>query len=71
MKVFLSFSLSRFAVSHAGTTRRIENWDTLTKHEQEVSWRRISKRNEQRRKVLLEKQQQEQAQGETETKDDL
>jgi hypothetical protein len=36
-----------------GSTRRIENWDTLTEKEKEVSWRRISKRNEERRKVLL------------------
>mmetsp|Transcript_19368 Transcript_19368/g.39820 ORF Transcript_19368/g.39820 Transcript_19368/m.39820 type:complete len:129 (-) Transcript_19368:2115-2501(-) len=39
-----------------GTTRRISNWDTLTEHEKEVTWRRISKRNEQRRQVLLEAQ---------------
>lgn len=44
-----------------GTTRRIANWDQLTKHEQEVSWRRISKRNEQRRKILLEEQQKNEA----------
>jgi hypothetical protein len=44
-----------------GTTRRIDNWDELTEHEKEVSWRRISKRNEQRRKVLLEKQQEDEA----------
>ncbi len=36
-----------------GSTRRIENWDTLTEREKEVTWRRISKRNEERRKVLL------------------
>ena len=36
-----------------GTTRRIDNWDTLTEHEKAVSWRRISKRNEQRRQALL------------------
>ena len=39
-----------------GTTRRIENWDTLTKNEQEVSWRRISQRNEIRRQALLKQQ---------------
>lgn len=39
-----------------GTTRSIENWDQLTEREQEVTWRRISKRNEERRKILLEKQ---------------
>merc|ERR1719329_1229838 len=42
-----------------GTTRRIENWDTLTEREKEVTWRRISKRNEERRKMLLQQQQQE------------
>lgn len=52
-----------------GTTRRIDNWDQMTKQEQEVAWRRISKRNEQRRKALLEQQQQQQqqeSQGKTE-----
>lgn len=39
-----------------GTTRRIENWDQLTKKEQEVTWRRISKRNEERRQVLMKEQ---------------
>ena len=37
-----------------GTTRRIENWDQLSPQEQEVSWRRIKKRNEERRKKLEE-----------------
>lgn len=50
-----------------GTTRRIANWDEMTAAEQAVTWRRISKRNEERRLVLLEQmkqneQQQEQAQ---------
>eukprot|EP00546_Thalassionema_frauenfeldii_P009846 CAMPEP_0178918096 /NCGR_PEP_ID=MMETSP0786-20121207/13633_1 /TAXON_ID=186022 /ORGANISM="Thalassionema frauenfeldii, Strain CCMP 1798" /LENGTH=132 /DNA_ID=CAMNT_0020591761 /DNA_START=125 /DNA_END=523 /DNA_ORIENTATION=- len=39
-----------------GTTRRIDNWDTMTEQEQKVAWRRISKRNEERRKKLLEQQ---------------
>ena len=39
-----------------GTTRQIANWDQMTKREQEVTWRRISKRNEERRKALLEQQ---------------
>lgn len=44
-----------------GTTRRIDNWDTLTEREKEVTWRRIRKRNEERRKILeAEQQQQEQ-----------
>jgi hypothetical protein len=42
----------------SGTTRRIDNWDQLTEREKEVTWRRISKRNEERRKMLLDKQQQ-------------
>ena len=42
-----------------GSTRQIDNWDTMTKKEQEVAWRRISKRNEERRKALLEQQQKE------------
>lgn len=41
-----------------GTTRRIDNWDQMTKAEQEVAWRRIAKRNEERRKALLEQQKQ-------------
>lgn len=36
-----------------GTTRRISNWDQMTKQEQEATWRRIKKRNEERRKKLL------------------
>jgi len=39
-----------------GTTRQIANWDQMTKREQEVTWKRISKRNEERRKALLEQQ---------------
>jgi flagellum-specific peptidoglycan hydrolase FlgJ len=50
-----------------GTTRRIDNWDALTEHERQVTWRRISKRNEERRQKLLlaeqkQKQQQQQRQ---------
>jgi len=37
-----------------GTTRQIANWNQMTKREQEVTWKRISKRNEERRKALLE-----------------
>jgi hypothetical protein len=43
-----------------GSTRRIDNWDQLTEHEKQVTWRRISKRNEERRKVLLALQQEQQ-----------
>jgi hypothetical protein len=39
-----------------GTTRAIANWDELSEREKEVTWKRISKRNEERRRILLEKQ---------------
>jgi hypothetical protein len=39
-----------------GSIRRIANWDNLSEHEKEVSWRRISKRNEERRQLLLKQQ---------------
>lgn len=39
-------------VNADGTTRRISNWDTLTKAEQESSWRVIAARNKRRLKVL-------------------
>lgn len=39
-----------------GTTRRIDNWNEMSKQEQETTWRRIQKRNAERRKVLLEQQ---------------
>jgi hypothetical protein len=42
-----------------GTTRRIDNWNEMTKQEQAVSWRRIAKRNEERRKLLMEKMEEE------------
>jgi hypothetical protein len=42
-----------------GTMRRIANWENLSPQEQAVTWRRISKRNEERRVVLLEAQTQE------------
>lgn len=51
-----------------GTTRRIDNWRELSEREKEVTWRRISKRNEERRKILLE--QAERDQQENECKDD-
>ena len=49
-------------INSDGTTRRIDNWDQMTKGEQEVAWRRIAKRNEERREVLLERQQEQQEQ---------
>jgi hypothetical protein len=45
-----------------GTTRRIDNWNEMTQQEQETTWRRIKKRNAERRKVLLEQQELEQRQ---------
>lgn len=53
-----------------GTTRRIENWDTLTKQEQEVTWRRISQRNEVRRQMLLKQQEELLKQQEEKTEDE-
>jgi hypothetical protein len=47
-------------INKDGTTRRIANWDQLTEQERQASWRRISKRNEERRKILLEQQEMEQ-----------
>ena len=41
-----------------GSMRRIDNWEQLSEREKEVTWKRISKRNEQRRQQLLEAQQQ-------------
>ena len=56
-----------------GTTRRIQNWDQMTEHEREVTWRRISKRNEERRLKLLElqKQQEESAGIQAEASEEL
>lgn len=51
-----------------GTTRRIDNWSELSEREKEVTWRRISKRNEERRKILLDHAERDQQ--ETECKDD-
>lgn len=51
-------------INSDGTTRRIDNWDQMTKGEQEVAWRRIAKRNEERRKVLLERLQEQQKESE-------
>lgn len=52
-----------------GSTRRIDNWDEMTEKEREVAWRRISKRNEERRKMLLETMEKE-GQGESSARDD-
>eukprot|EP00543_Licmophora_paradoxa_P013006 CAMPEP_0202473216 /NCGR_PEP_ID=MMETSP1360-20130828/90313_1 /ASSEMBLY_ACC=CAM_ASM_000848 /TAXON_ID=515479 /ORGANISM="Licmophora paradoxa, Strain CCMP2313" /LENGTH=128 /DNA_ID=CAMNT_0049100029 /DNA_START=54 /DNA_END=440 /DNA_ORIENTATION=- len=57
-------------INSDGTTRRINNWNEMTKKEQEVTWRRISKRNEERRKMLLE-QQENNAAGQEQGNDEL
>jgi len=54
-----------------GTTRRIDNWDTLTAREKEVTWRRISKRNEERRQMLLKQQEEMLKQQEEENSEDV
>ena len=51
-------NLGPIIINTDGTTRTIDNWDTLTEREREVSWRRIAKRNAERR-VILEQQQKE------------
>ena len=55
--------LGPIIINADGTTRRITNWNTLTKGEQESSWRLISKRNKERL-VLLERQRREEADAE-------
>jgi len=52
-----------------GSTRRISNWDVLTDQEKEVSWRRISKRNEERRAILLEELKEKEAREQQQTDD--
>ena len=44
----LLYLVGPIIVNTDGTTRRIANWDTLSKQEQESSWRLISARNKQR-----------------------
>lgn len=56
-------SMGPVIINPDGTTRRINNWDQLTSREKEVTWRRISKRNEERRKILLEQQQKAEEEG--------
>jgi hypothetical protein len=46
-----------------GTARRIDNWDQMTVGERQVAWRRISQRNEERRRKMLEQQDQQKASG--------
>lgn len=49
-------SVGPVIINSDGTTRTIANWDTLTEREKEVTWRRIKKRNAERREVLLKAQ---------------
>jgi len=48
--------LGPIIINPDGTTRRIENWDTMTEKEREVAWRRISKRNQVRIDTLNKQQ---------------
>lgn len=49
-------SVGPVIINSDGTTRTIANWDTLSEREKEVTWRRIKKRNAERRAVLESKQ---------------
>jgi predicted Fe-S protein YdhL (DUF1289 family) len=44
--------LGPMVITSDGSIRRISNWQSMTKAEQEVAWRRISKRNKERLEVL-------------------
>lgn len=48
--------LSNFAPFFVVSLQRIDNWATLTEREKEVTWRRIRKRNAERREALKAKQ---------------
>lgn len=48
-------ALGPMIINTDGTSRRISNWDELSDHEKEVSWRRIKKRNKERMEILKEK----------------
>lgn len=47
-------SMGPIIINPDGTQRRISNWDELSEHEKEVSWRRIKERNKERLKILKE-----------------
>eukprot|EP00519_Triparma_laevis_P007311 CAMPEP_0182505364 /NCGR_PEP_ID=MMETSP1321-20130603/19104_1 /TAXON_ID=91990 /ORGANISM="Bolidomonas sp., Strain RCC1657" /LENGTH=100 /DNA_ID=CAMNT_0024710891 /DNA_START=122 /DNA_END=424 /DNA_ORIENTATION=+ len=51
--------LGPIIINSDGTTRRIANWDDMTKAEQDKTWERISKRNAKRIKQLKEEQEKE------------
>lgn len=44
--------LGPIIINTDGTTRRIDDWDTLSEREKETTWRRIKKRNAERREML-------------------
>ena len=46
-------NLGPIIINTDGTTRRMSNWDILTKQEKASAWRRIAARNAKRTKVLL------------------
>jgi len=52
--------LGPIIVNADGTLRRIENWDKLTKLEQDKSFRLIAARNKKRIEILKQKEQEEQ-----------
>eukprot|EP00605_Chrysophyceae_sp_TOSAG23-4_P000098 GSChrysophyteH1.ASY1.ANO1.103.1 assembled CDS len=47
-------NLGPIIINKDGTTRRISNWDLLSKKEQDRTWERISKRNAERLSALKE-----------------
>ena len=51
--------LGPIIINADGSTRQIANWDEMTEQEQKVTWRRISKRNEERRAALKKRQEEE------------
>ena len=59
----ISFAeLGPIILNSDGTTRRIDNWTTMTEQEQETAWRMIKKRNAERReRLLLEQEKQKEA----------
>ena len=54
-------SVLSFKITNYPYLQRIDNWATLTEHEKEVTWRRIRKRNAERREALEAKQKEQEA----------
>ncbi len=61
--------LGPIIINTDGTTRRIENWDTLTKAEQANTWRLISARNQKRIEVLKKQLEEAKEKGESEAEE--